>query len=330
MAQKILFIVGPHRSGTSAVTQAFHKAGFEVGDTLLPSNDGNPSGYWEDEIYVACNDEILAEAGRHWRDPRPIEAGSLSETTSLLANRRMIAKRLAKQLKQYGKLVVKDPRLCRTLPIWLEAVNDLKLASRKIEAGFIFVGRNADATIQSLVRRDGESADRAALLWLAYNFDAARHLKDQNTALLNYEDFVKAPFKTAERALHTLGWANDAKAAMKVRPDVDAVVDAERAKSKGRAESTMSEPVHTFVKQVESALDVKDMATLDLSDYQTQFEQAYALFAPFIDAEISRTQRQAKDIEALSEQAQTLEYQLKVAKLRLKLKEAQSKLKADA
>lgn len=330
MAQKILFIVGPHRSGTSAVTQAFHKAGFEVGDTLLPSNDGNPSGYWEDEIYVACNDEILAEAGRHWRDPRPIEADSLNETTSLLANRRMIAKRLAKQLKQYGKLVVKDPRLCRTLPIWLEALNDLSLAGRKMEAGFVFVGRNADTTIQSLVRRDGESADRSALLWLAYSFEAARHLKNQNTALLKYEDFVKAPFKTVERALHTLGWADDAKAAMKVRPGVDAVVDAERAKSSGREESAMSEPMRSLVKQVESALDVKDMAALDLSDYQTQVEQAYALFAPFIDAEITRTQRRSSDFDALEEQAKTLAHQLKVAKLRLKLKETQSKLKADA
>jgi hypothetical protein len=49
----VLFVLGMHRSGTSAVTRSFAEAGWHVPDGLLAATDDNPSGYWEPRRMVA-------------------------------------------------------------------------------------------------------------------------------------------------------------------------------------------------------------------------------------------------------------------------------------
>ncbi|PZR23698.1 MAG: sulfotransferase family protein, partial [Azospira oryzae] len=65
--QKLVIVLGMHRSGTSAITRGLKVIGVELGDRLEPPAAGiNDKGYWEDMDLVALNVEMLDVCGRSW------------------------------------------------------------------------------------------------------------------------------------------------------------------------------------------------------------------------------------------------------------------------
>ena len=50
-----VFILGMHRSGTSAITQAVKVLGFELSENLMPAKPDNVKGFWEDWDVVNLN-----------------------------------------------------------------------------------------------------------------------------------------------------------------------------------------------------------------------------------------------------------------------------------
>lgn len=67
-----LLVLGMHRSGTSLLAGLLHQAGVSMGDSLLPPEQGNPRGLYEDSRYVKWHEALLA----HNRDPDPDLCGS--------------------------------------------------------------------------------------------------------------------------------------------------------------------------------------------------------------------------------------------------------------
>src|SRR5882762_5246263 len=66
-----VFVVGMHRSGTSAVAAALEALGLDVGapDRLMVADAGNPAGYYELQEIGDLNDEILEWRGGRWDNP---------------------------------------------------------------------------------------------------------------------------------------------------------------------------------------------------------------------------------------------------------------------
>ena len=54
-----LFVLGMHRSGTSAIAGTLAIVGAKAPRTLMAANSGNARGYWESVRLVELNDEIL-------------------------------------------------------------------------------------------------------------------------------------------------------------------------------------------------------------------------------------------------------------------------------
>ncbi len=46
--QRVIVLLGMHRSGTSPITRGLKALGVELGEDLLPSAPENPTGFWED------------------------------------------------------------------------------------------------------------------------------------------------------------------------------------------------------------------------------------------------------------------------------------------
>ena len=67
-----IFVLGMHRSGSSALAGAVHLLGAAAPRTLMPSDMANPRGYWESEKIVAVHDEILQSVGSSWEDWRSV------------------------------------------------------------------------------------------------------------------------------------------------------------------------------------------------------------------------------------------------------------------
>src|SRR5882724_9597278 len=59
--QRLIVVLGMHRSGTSAMTRALQAMGVELGSRLMPPVEGeNDKGFWEDLELNALNIEVLA------------------------------------------------------------------------------------------------------------------------------------------------------------------------------------------------------------------------------------------------------------------------------
>jgi len=57
-----IFVLGMHRSGTSALTRVFSFLGASLPRNLYPPGLGNETGHWEPEAAVQLNDRILSMA----------------------------------------------------------------------------------------------------------------------------------------------------------------------------------------------------------------------------------------------------------------------------
>lgn len=59
----ILFVLGMHRSGTSAVTRVCALLGAQLPETLMGATESNPRGHWESDSIVNFNNQILEGGG---------------------------------------------------------------------------------------------------------------------------------------------------------------------------------------------------------------------------------------------------------------------------
>ena len=133
-----LLVLGMHRSGTSALTRILNLLGAEIGDDLLPAHPDNPAGFWESRDIVLLHDEILATLGSSWDDPRPIPDTAF-ERDGIRPHRERLRELLERDFGRSRCFVVKDPRLCRLLPLWLPLLEEMG-----VRAGCVLAGRHPD------------------------------------------------------------------------------------------------------------------------------------------------------------------------------------------
>jgi len=157
---KAVIVLGVHRSGTSAIAGALALLGFHPGANLLPAVAGvNDNGFFEDQRVVGLNDEILALCDQDWRWPLSLPADwqSLPEIAPL----RKRARALLVEQNGHHRWLLKDPRMCQTLPLWLAELDALGVSPH-----LLLVVRDAKEVAASLNKRDALAAPIAESLWL--------------------------------------------------------------------------------------------------------------------------------------------------------------------
>ncbi|MEM6498835.1 MAG: sulfotransferase, partial [Pseudomonadota bacterium] len=179
--QTCLLVLGMHRSGTSALTRILHFAGAKLPSRLLGAGTGNEAGHWEPEALVEYHDQLLEQLGSAWHDWSQLDVKKLS------SNRRdeilsEIAKIIAEDYGDASLMVVKEPRICRFVPLFVAALHAAKITSVPI-----LMLRNPLEVINSLVDRNGMARTAAALLWLRHVLDAEAATREANRALLSFD-----------------------------------------------------------------------------------------------------------------------------------------------
>lgn len=168
----ITLILGMHRSGTSFLARQMVRNGMRIpGTPMGGTNRSNPDGHFEPLEIVAWHNQTLAGLGSGWSALAPIDWTKAGEDH--LNWRAHGLRRLLLDLAETpdadddaAGLVVKDPRICRTLPLWERAI---RLMERR--PATIFVLRDPTLVAASLRRRDGFSLDFGRLLWARYVSD---------------------------------------------------------------------------------------------------------------------------------------------------------------
>jgi hypothetical protein len=183
--RKAVLVLGMSRSGTSLLAHVLHTLGAALPEDLMGAAHGNPLGHFEPRGLVALNDEILESLGRRWDDPRPIPARWFRSRPAY-----PFLKRITAQIREsYGDaplLVIKDPRLCRLLPLYLDALDVLD-----IEPLAILQVRPVTEVVQSLADRDDMQPNLAEFLWLRSVIEAEWQSRNCRRVWLSMADMVE-------------------------------------------------------------------------------------------------------------------------------------------
>ncbi|MFC0342333.1 glycosyltransferase [Paracoccus niistensis] len=178
-----------HRSGTSFLGESCGALGFTLPrDAGGPASD-NPRGHFEPRAVVALNDAILSERGAFWLRIGPLDLSA--PDAALLA--RMDAA-VADSFGDASRIMVKDPRLSLTLPLWR-----VWLEARGIEAAVLIALRDPREVAQSLARRNAFGADAAMLSWINHTLGAIEGSEGLPRQLVLFPDWTRDPAPTLSR-----------------------------------------------------------------------------------------------------------------------------------
>ena len=179
-----LVILGMHRSGTSALTGVFSRLGFYAGQSLMPANEYNQRGYYEDQPISTLLDELYASFGMRWYFEGAMPEG-WSGCEQAVSYEGKLTALMADQYRLGAASVIKNPRLCRLLPIMKNVWRSCGLHPK-----YVFSLRSPTAVVGSLMRRDGLSSERGALLYLAHMLEAELHTRGEIRAFVDYEELL--------------------------------------------------------------------------------------------------------------------------------------------
>jgi len=202
-ARTAILVLGMHRSGTSALTRVISLLGADLPANLMPAVPGNnETGFWESMDAYRLNDAILAAAGSSWDDWRRFEPDWLPAGARAGFKARALSM-LEQDFSGSNLFVLKDPRICRLLPFWLEVVREFGA-----EPVAILPLRNPVEVAASLARRDGFSPGKAYLLWLRHVLDAEHGTRALRRAFSTYDDLLsdwRGTVNALSEALH-ISW----------------------------------------------------------------------------------------------------------------------------
>ena len=187
-----VFVLGMHRSGTSAATRLVNLLGVPTctDGELVPPTDANPRGYWESVSLTAFNDRLLAALGCDWSCPPPLETGW--EADPALAELRAEAAMLFPEAIPGEQWVWKDPRNCVTFDFWLAALD--------VRPVIVLIDRSPLEVAASLAVRDDLGKVYALALWERYLRRCLVSISGLPTLVTGYEELLSDPLGWCERA----------------------------------------------------------------------------------------------------------------------------------
>ena len=211
-----ILVAGMHRSGTSALARVLTLAGCDLPQTLVEAKPDNVAGFWESPRVVELNDAILASAGSCWDDWRPLERGWHASPAAGPFRERAVEV-LRQEYGESGLFVLKDPRICRLLPFWIDA-----LAGLDLRPCVVAPIRSPLDVAASLEARNGIDPFVAYLIWLRHVLDAEADSRRLPRAHVRYDVLLS----DAPAALDRIGGGLGLALPRRDAPETAAAIDA--------------------------------------------------------------------------------------------------------
>ena len=186
-SSKLVVVLGMHRSGTSAITRGLEVLGINLGDNLYPAETGNPKGFWEDNEFLAINEQLLTHFGStsgqlglmNWKVPRQ----SKIEPIRLRAENLVRKKSVKNSIWAF-----KDPRTARLLDFWQTVFECVGC-----DVHYIIAARNPISIVESLRKRNGYDPEKIFYLWLEYIVSAVLGTKGKKRIVVSYDRLLDNP-----------------------------------------------------------------------------------------------------------------------------------------
>jgi GT2 family glycosyltransferase len=177
---KMLMVLGMHRSGTSVLAGSCKLLGADLGGRMMAAGQDNVMGFWEHDEIVRLHAELLERLGFAWDDVRALP-DKWWTYQAIQPQRQALKALLQRDFGQAGLACVKDPRLCRLLPLWQELLQELSW-----EPLYMLAGRDPAEIVASLQARNNFSAEKSTLLTLRYLLDAEAGSRSGKRVFVDY------------------------------------------------------------------------------------------------------------------------------------------------
>ena len=187
VGERLVVVLGMHRSGTSAVTRALMALGVELGDSLLPAQKENPKGFFEDSDLNSLNIEMLGTIGQRWDSLSPVGDSHIDRLWQLGLGEKA-ARILEQKLSVHPIFAFKDPRVPKLLGFWQSVFEELRL-----DVSYLLVLRNPLSVAHSLAARDGFSREKSYALWLGHVVNSLLLTSGKPRTLVEFDIFMGDP-----------------------------------------------------------------------------------------------------------------------------------------
>jgi hypothetical protein len=185
--QRHAVVVGMHRSGTSAMASALARLGLALPDEtdLITAGPANERGYWELRRFVTFNDRVLTYLDGNWfMPPKPGADWELSREPELVDLRSEARDFYLREFRE-PHMVLKDPRLCITLPFWRQIFDRPPVA--------VLTLRDPLDVARSLRTRNNFPLSFGLALWRRYVQESIRSVAGLPVFIARYEHFLADP-----------------------------------------------------------------------------------------------------------------------------------------
>ena len=286
-----ILVLGMHRSGTSAVTRVISLLGAALPKNLMPARAGdNEHGFWEPRDLWTLNDQLLADAGSRWDDWRKEDASAMpAERVAFHTDQ--IRRSIDDDFGNAGLIVIKDPRICRVVSMYVDI-----LATLGYQCRFVLALRDPFGVAASLGRRNGMSRDFASLLWLRYMLDAEAATRGLPRVAVSYDAMMTDWRGTVARLASGLDvdWPHvaadaDGNIAEFLRADRAPLSNRIHARAAGTIESWVSDAYAALLRVTANAHD-KD-ACVVLDRVSKEFDTMSSEFGEGFFAELNARER---------------------------------------
>ncbi len=271
---KAIFILGMHRSGTSALARVINLLGAELGGRLMAAASDNERGFWEHESAVQIHEDLLSQLGHSWQDGTSLPEGWMN-TEAAKGAQAQLATLIDLDFMAAPLWAIKDPRLSLLFPLWLPLLQE-----RGIVPYCVIAWRHPLEVTASLQKRDHLSQEAALLCWLAYTLESMRHALPYAHVVVAYDEIMNEWQGTAAAMASTLGltWPREV-------TEVAAAIEDFLAPELRHHKAAQALPTHAIgalVSQTVTLLEQKHFTAQDVADIATAWEALAAPFAPLL------------------------------------------------
>ena len=206
--RQAFLVLGMHRSGTSALSGALSLAGVERPRTMMPPTTENPQGYWESRVIAKANNHFLKTANTRWDHSAKISE-EWFQSKERGQDRQRIVDIIRTEYPAHGDILIKDPRICRLLPLWIAAIRQAGFAPRCIlilrDSRQVAASLAARAAVPEFSPAAIQSRNQATLLWLRYVLDMERYSRREERINLCFSELV-LDWRSCLEPVFARGW----------------------------------------------------------------------------------------------------------------------------
>lgn len=195
-----IVVLGMHRSGTSALTRILSLRGAALPRRLMPPVEfNNETGFWEPQEIVMVHERLLAAIGSSWDDVHSID-DEWFDSDEAKSYQNQLVTILEDDFGQAPLFLLKDPRICRLLPLWVSAFEQMG-----VRPLFVIIARNPFEVTRSLGARDGFSSHKALMLWLRYVLEAEKGSRGYPRTFVTFDSLLSDWRNVTDRIGNELG-----------------------------------------------------------------------------------------------------------------------------